>query len=148
LTLLVVAVYPLHCLRPRGRVADVNQAKGKVKVGSSRCLLAIGLIGSLPVRSYDPAQAAAVSASGPDTGSSNAMLEEIVVTATKREERLQDVPVHPHPRRDRKRRWFDGGEAITSVFTNHGGKPNLRLADIDRVEVPRGHCLVLTRSPV
>jgi len=104
---LVVAVYPLHCLRPRGRVADVNQAKGKVKVGSSRCLLAIGLIGSLAVRSYDP-------------------------------KRLQDVPVHPHPRRDRKRRWFDGGEAITSVFTNYGGKPNLRLVDIDRVEVLRG----------
>jgi len=85
----------------------VNQAKGKVKVGSSRCLLAIGLIGSLAVRSYDP-------------------------------KRLQDVLVHPHPRRDRKRRWFDGGEAITSVFTNHGGKPNLRLVDIDRVEVLRG----------
>jgi iron complex outermembrane receptor protein len=30
------------------------------------------------------------------------------------------------------------GEAITSVLTNHGGKPNLRLVDIDRVEVLRG----------
>jgi outer membrane receptor protein involved in Fe transport len=30
------------------------------------------------------------------------------------------------------------GEALTSVFTNHGGKPNLRLVDIDRVEVLRG----------
>jgi outer membrane receptor protein involved in Fe transport len=30
------------------------------------------------------------------------------------------------------------GEAVTSVLTNHGGKPNLRLVDIDRVEVIRG----------
>jgi iron complex outermembrane receptor protein len=30
------------------------------------------------------------------------------------------------------------GEALTSVFANHGGKPNLRLVDIDRVEVLRG----------
>ncbi len=30
------------------------------------------------------------------------------------------------------------GEVLTSVFTNHGGKPNLRLVDIDRVEVLRG----------
>lgn len=30
------------------------------------------------------------------------------------------------------------GESVTSVLTNHGGKPNLRLVDIDRVEVIRG----------
>ncbi len=30
------------------------------------------------------------------------------------------------------------GESITSVLTNQGGKPNLRLVDIDRVEVLRG----------
>jgi iron complex outermembrane recepter protein len=30
------------------------------------------------------------------------------------------------------------GEALTSVFSNHGGKPNLRLVDVDRVEVLRG----------
>ncbi len=30
------------------------------------------------------------------------------------------------------------GETVTSVLTNYGGKPNLRLVDIDRVEVLRG----------
>src|SRR5262249_56179332 len=30
------------------------------------------------------------------------------------------------------------GEGLTSVFNNHGGKPNLRLVDIDQVEVLRG----------
>ena len=30
------------------------------------------------------------------------------------------------------------GETVTSVLTNQGGKPNLRLVDIDRVEVLRG----------
>jgi iron complex outermembrane recepter protein len=30
------------------------------------------------------------------------------------------------------------GESVTSVLTNHGGKPNLKLVDIDRVEVIRG----------
>jgi hypothetical protein len=115
-------------------------------------------------------------------GSGNeAVLEEIVVTATKRTERLLDVPlsVSAITADEIQARGFnqfsdyinsipgvyyqDGGigsaaihirgatesgvgstvgtyfgEAITSVFTNRGGKPNLRLVDIDRVEVLRG----------
>jgi len=144
--------------------------------------LAIGLIGFLAVGSIEPATAAAAAnAGGSDPGSSNTVLEEIVVTATKREERLQDVPVSISAITSEEilARGFnqfsdyinsipgvyfqDGGvgnsvihirgatesgvgstvatyfgEAITSVLTNHGGKPNLRLVDIDRVEVLRG----------
>lgn len=110
-------------------------------------------------------------------------LEEIVVTATRREEKLQDVPVAVSaigadeiaargltqysdylnsvpgayfedlgPGRSQVRirglssiesgvpstvaSYF--GETVTSVLSGQGGKPNLRLVDIDRVEVLRG----------
>jgi iron complex outermembrane receptor protein len=111
------------------------------------------------------------------------LLEEIVVTATKRETPLQDVPIaiSALTADDILARGFtqyadylsslpgvyfsDGGpgvsqirirglsaaesgvppvvatyfgETLTSVRTNFGGKPNLRLVDIDRVEVLRG----------
>jgi iron complex outermembrane receptor protein len=111
------------------------------------------------------------------------VLQEIIVTATKRTERLQDVPiaVSAITEEDIQARGFtnyadylnsipgvyfqDGGpghgtirirgisaseggvpsttatyfgETVTSVLTNFGGKPNLRLVDIDRVEVLRG----------
>jgi iron complex outermembrane recepter protein len=109
------------------------------------------------------------------------VLEEIIVTATKRTERLQDVPIaiSAVSAEDIRARGLtqyadflnslpgvymqDGGpgssvvhirgasesgggsivatyfgETVTSVLTNHGGKPNLRLVDIDRVEVLRG----------
>jgi iron complex outermembrane receptor protein len=109
------------------------------------------------------------------------VLEEIVVTATKRAERLQDVPIAISAvgADDIRARGFTHyadflnglpgvyfqdvapgvsivhirgaseagggavvatyfGETVTSVLTNHGGKPNLRLVDIDRVEVMRG----------
>jgi len=111
------------------------------------------------------------------------VLEQVVVTATKRAESIQDVPVAVSAitSEDIAARGFtqyadllntlpgvyfqDGGpgvsqvrirgvsaseggvpsttasyfgEAVTSVLTNHGGKPNLRLVDIDRVEVIRG----------
>ncbi len=126
-----------------------------------------------------PAQAPA------QTGASASpvVLEEIVVTATKRSQRLQDVPVAVSAvtAQDIQSRGFsqyadylntlpgvyftDGGpgisqirirgltaaeggiastvatyfgETVTSVLTNHGGKPNLRLVDIDRVELLRG----------
>lgn len=114
---------------------------------------------------------------------SGAALEEIVVTATKRESRLQDVPVaiSALTAEDILARGFtqyadylsslpgvyfedagpgvsqirirglsaaEGGvppvvasyfgETLTSVRTNSGGKPNLRLVDIERVEVLRG----------
>ena len=108
-------------------------------------------------------------------------LEEVVVTATKRTERLQDVPiaVSAISAEDIQARGFtqfadyvntipgvffqDGGpgnsiihirgasesgvgstvatyfgDTLTSVFTNHGGQPNVRLVDIERVEVLRG----------
>ena len=110
-------------------------------------------------------------------------LEEIIVTATKRSERLQDVPiavsaitaddivargftqyadylnsmpgVHfedagPGKSQIRIRGLSTAeggvpstvatyfGETVTSVLTLGGGKPNLRLVDIDRVEVLRG----------
>ena len=112
-----------------------------------------------------------------------AELEEIIVTATKRSERLQDVPVSVSAitTQDMEARGFSQyadylnsvpgvffqdsgpgkgtirirgvsgveggvpsttatyfGESVTSVLTNQGGKPNLRLVDIDRVEVLRG----------
>lgn len=111
------------------------------------------------------------------------VLQEIIVTATKRTEKLQDVPVAVSAitTQDIQARGFtqyadylnsvpgvffqdtgpgtsairmrgisatEGGvpsttatyfgETVTSVLTNHGGKPNLRLVDIDRVEVLRG----------
>jgi len=138
-----------------------------------------GLIGSLALLW----SATAAQASAADAGSSGgaAVLEEIVVTATKRTERLLDVPlsVSAITADEIQAHGFtqfsdylnsipgvyfqDGGigdsvihirgatesgvgstvatyfgEAITSVLTNHGGKPNLRLVDIDRVEVLRG----------
>ena len=108
-------------------------------------------------------------------------MEEILVTATKRSEPLQDVPISISAISgdDIKARGYtqfgdyldavpgvyfqDGGpgvsvvhirgateagvgstvatyfgETVTSVFTNQGGKPNLRLVDIDRIEVLRG----------
>ena len=111
------------------------------------------------------------------------VLQEIIVTATKRSERLQDVPiaVSAITSEDIVARGFTNyadylnsvpgvyfqdlgaghgtirirgisaseggvpsttatyfGETVTSVLTNQGGKPNLRLVDIDRVEVLRG----------
>jgi outer membrane receptor protein involved in Fe transport len=111
------------------------------------------------------------------------VLEQVVVTATKRAESIQDVPVavsaitsediatHGFTQyadllntlpgvyfqdagpgvsqvRIRGVSASEGGvpsttasyfgEAVTSVLTNKGGKPNLRLVDIDRVEVLRG----------
>ncbi len=110
------------------------------------------------------------------------VLEEIVVTATKRRESLQDVPlaVSAVSTADIQVRGFSQyaeylntlpgvffndvgpgtsevrirgivatggvggevatyfGETLTSARTNGGGKPNLRLVDIDRVEVLRG----------
>jgi outer membrane receptor protein involved in Fe transport len=111
------------------------------------------------------------------------VLQEIIVTATKRSERLQDVPISISAitSDDIATRGFTNyadmlnsvpgvyfqdlgagqgtirirgisaseggvpsttatyfGETVTSVLTNHGGKPNLRLVDIDRVEVLRG----------
>ncbi len=111
------------------------------------------------------------------------VLQEIIVTATKRSERLQDVPiaVSAITGDDILARGFTNysdylnsvpgvyfqdlgaghgtirirgisaseggvpsttatyfGETVTSVLTNQGGKPNLRLVDIDRVEVLRG----------
>ncbi len=124
----------------------------------------------------DPASAA-------DTPRDTQVLQEIIVTATKRGEKLQDVPmaISAITAEDIQTRGFtnyadylntipgvffqDGGpgvsqirirgisgsegglpsttatyfgETVTSVLTNHGGKPNLRLVDIDRVEVLRG----------
>jgi iron complex outermembrane recepter protein len=115
---------------------------------------------------------------------SDLILEEITVTATKREQKLQDVPVAVSAltAEDITARGFSQyadylntvpgvyfedlgpgraqirirglstaegggtastvatyfGETITSVVTLAGGKPNLRLVDIDRVEVLRG----------
>jgi outer membrane receptor protein involved in Fe transport len=110
-------------------------------------------------------------------------LEEIIVTATKRVEPIQDVPISisaitaddvrtrgltqyadflnsvpgvfyqdSGPGKGTIRiRGISGveggvpsttatyfGESVTSILTNQGGKPNLRLVDIDRVEVLRG----------
>jgi iron complex outermembrane receptor protein len=142
------------------------------------------LIGSLALLCCESATAApdgAADAAYGDPGNGRAVLEEIVVTATKRSERLLDVPlsVSAVTADEIQARGFtqfsdylnsipgvyfqDGGigdsvihirgatesgvgstvatyfgEALTSVLTNHGGKPNLRLVDIDRVEVLRG----------
>jgi outer membrane receptor protein involved in Fe transport len=122
-------------------------------------------------------------ADSPPTGESKVVLEEIVVTATKRSARLQDVPVAVSAitAADIQARGFNQysdylntvpgvyfedsgpgrsqirirglsssegsvpstvatyfGDTVTSVLTLSGGKPNLRLVDIDRVEVLRG----------
>jgi len=118
-----------------------------------------------------------------DTTRDMQVLQEIIVTATKRSERLQDVPISVSAitSDDITTRGFTNyadmlnsvpgvyfqdfgagqgtirirgisaseggvpsttatyfGETVTSVLTNHGGKPNLKLVDIDRVEVLRG----------
>lgn len=111
------------------------------------------------------------------------LLEEIIVTATKRTQSLQDVPVAVSAvtAEDIRARGYTDysdflnalpgvyftdagpgssgvqirglaaseggvastvatyfGETVTSVLTNFGGKPNLRLVDVERVEVLRG----------
>jgi outer membrane receptor protein involved in Fe transport len=117
-----------------------------------------------------------------DSQSPNASLSEIVVTATKRNERLQDVPVaiSDITADDIAARGFTNyadylntvpgvsmqdlgpgkdqiyirgivasggvdfpvatyfGEAVTSLVANNGGFANMRLVDIDHVEVLRG----------
>ena len=127
------------------------------------------------------APAALAQVSGDDKGGP-IRLEEIVVTATKRSETLQDVPVaitaisadeiaargftnysdyiNTVPNMymadtgpGRTQIYIRGlvaqggsgfpvatyfGEAVTSVLTNNGGFANLRLVDIDRVEILRG----------
>jgi outer membrane receptor protein involved in Fe transport len=149
---------------------------------SATCRFATsGLIGSFALLCCEAATAAPASAADAGSSSGAAVLEEIIVTATKRTERLLDVPlsVSAVTADEIQARGFtqfsdyinsipgvylqDGGvgnsvihirgatesgvgstvatyfgEALTSVFTNHGGKPNLRLVDIDRVEVLRG----------
>ena len=122
-------------------------------------------------------------ANAADTPRDMQVLQEIIVTATKRSERLQDVPISISAitSDDITARGFTNyadmlnsvpgvyfqdlgagagtirirgisaseggvpsttatyfGETVTSVLTNHGGKPNLRMVDIDRVEVLRG----------
>jgi len=122
-------------------------------------------------------------ASGAARAEDSRVLEEIVITATKRVERLQDVPISVSAitSNDIAARGFSQyadylnsvpgvffqdsgpgkgtirirgvsgveggvpsttatyfGESVTSVLTNQGGKPNLRLVDIERVEVLRG----------
>jgi Outer membrane receptor proteins, mostly Fe transport len=122
-------------------------------------------------------------ANAADTPRDMQVLQEIIVTATKRTERLQDVPISVSAitSEDIATRGFTNyadylnsvpgvyfqdlgaghgtfrirgisaseggvpsttatyfGETVTSVLTNQGGKPNLRLVDIDRVEVLRG----------
>src|ERR1044072_6147789 len=122
-------------------------------------------------------------ANAADTPRDMQVLQEIIVTATKRSERLQDVPISMSAitSEDITARGFTNyadylnsvpgvyfqdlgaghgtvrirgisaseggvpsttatyfGETVTSVLTNQGGKPNLRLVDIDRVEVLRG----------
>ena len=129
------------------------------------------------------APAALLLAATPAFAATPAVLEEVVVTATKRAESIQDVPLSvsavtandiqklgashyadllnsvpgvyfqdagPGVSQVRIRgisasegavpsttaTYF--GESITSVLTNGGGKPDLRLVDIDRLEVLRG----------
>jgi outer membrane receptor protein involved in Fe transport len=122
-------------------------------------------------------------ANAADTPRDMQVLQEIIVTATKRSEKLQDVPISISAitSEDITSRGFTNyadylnsvpgvyfqdlgaghgtvrirgisaseggvpsttatyfGETVTSVLTNQGGKPNLRLVDIDRVEVLRG----------
>jgi outer membrane receptor protein involved in Fe transport len=119
----------------------------------------------------------------PTPATVDTVVEEVIVTATKRAEPLQDVPlaVSAITADDIKTRGLTNysdylntvpgvyftdagpgvsqirirgltaaeggvastvstyfGESITSVLTNQGGKPNLRLVDIDRVEILRG----------
>jgi iron complex outermembrane recepter protein len=127
--------------------------------------------------------AIAQSSNGKDNVDGGLVLEEITVTATKRKEKLQDVPVAVSAlsSEDIAARGFSQyadylntvpgvyfedlgpgkaqirirglstaegggpstvatyfGETITSVVTIAGGKSNLRLVDVDRVEVLRG----------
>ena len=126
--------------------------------------------------------ASALAQESGDERSGRIRLEEVVVTATKRTESLQDVPVAVTAltSADIDARGFTNyadfvntvpnmymqdqgpgktqiyirglvaqggagfpvatyfGEAVTSVLTNNGGFANLRLVDIDRVEVLRG----------
>jgi iron complex outermembrane recepter protein len=137
----------------------------------------------LPFTALLTGAAVAPLASAADTPRDLQVLQEIIVTATKRSERLQDVPISISAitSDDITSRGFTNyadmlnsvpgvffqdfgagqgtirirgisaseggvpsttatyfGETVTSVLTNHGGKPNLRLVDIDRVEVLRG----------
>jgi len=124
----------------------------------------------------------ALAQQGGEERSGPVRLEEVVVTATKRSENLQDVPVAVTAltSADIDARGFTNyadfvnsvpnmymqdlgpgktqiyirglvaqggsgfpvatyfGEAVTSLLTNHGGFANLRLVDIDRVEILRG----------
>lgn len=137
----------------------------------------------LPFTALLTTAAVAPLANAADTPRDLQVLQEIIVTATKRSERLQDVPISVSAitSEDIASRGFTNyadmlnsvpgvyfqdlgagagtirirgisaseggvpsttasyfGETVTSVLTNHGGKPNLRLVDIDRVEVLRG----------
>jgi outer membrane receptor protein involved in Fe transport len=137
----------------------------------------------LPFTALLTSAAVAPLATAADTPRDLQVLQEIIVTATKRTERLQDVPISISAitSEDITSRGFTNyadmlnsvpgvffqdfgagqgtirirgisaseggvpsttatyfGETVTSVLTNHGGKPNLRLVDIDRVEVLRG----------
>ncbi|HEY7639828.1 MAG TPA: TonB-dependent receptor [Steroidobacteraceae bacterium] len=137
----------------------------------------------LPFTTLLTTAAVAPLANAADTPRDLQVLQEIIVTATKRSEKLQDVPISISAitSDDITKRGFTNyadmlnsvpgvffqdfgagqgtirirgisaseggvpsttatyfGETVTSVLTNHGGKPNLRLVDIDRVEVLRG----------
>jgi iron complex outermembrane recepter protein len=137
----------------------------------------------LPFTALLTTAAVAPLANAADTPRDLQVLQEIIVTATKRSERLQDVPISISAitSDDITTRGFTNyadylnsvpgvyfqdlgaghgtvrirgisaseggvpsttatyfGETVTSVLTNQGGKPNLRLVDIDRVEVLRG----------
>jgi iron complex outermembrane recepter protein len=137
----------------------------------------------LPFTALLTTVAVAPFANAADTPRDMQVLQEIIVTATKRSERLQDVPISISAitSDDITTRGFTNyadylnsvpgvyfqdlgaghgtvrirgisaseggvpsttatyfGETVTSVLTNQGGKPNLRLVDIDRVEVLRG----------
>ncbi|MDB6087341.1 MAG: hypothetical protein JWN85_125 [Gammaproteobacteria bacterium] len=146
---------------------------GATRQRARRVSLCTAAILSIPVAQ---AQESAEEKSGP------IRLEEIVVTATKRPETLQDVPVavtaitsadiqshgftnYADYVNTVPNMWMQDlgpgqtqiyirglvaqggsgfpvatyfGEAVTSVLTNNGGFANMRLVDIDRVEVLRG----------
>jgi outer membrane receptor protein involved in Fe transport len=137
----------------------------------------------LPFTALLTTAAVAPLATAAETPRDMQVLQEIIVTATKRSEKLQDVPISVSAitSDDIVSRGFTNyadylnsvpgvyfqdlgaghgtirirgisaseggvpsttatyfGETVTSVLTNQGGKPNLRLVDIDRVEVLRG----------